>query len=75
MTRNKEKVLTLKSERVGDVSFGDNGTTKVLGKGKMALKGNSKSQNVLYVDDLKHELLSVGQICDADHNISFFSSL
>ena len=57
----------------GDVAFGDNGTTRIIGKGTMALKGNAKAQDVLLVDGLKHDLLSVGQICDANHNITFFS--
>ena len=39
----------------------------------MALKGNVKAQYVLFVDGIKHDLLSVGQICDANHNITFFS--
>ena len=73
MTGNREKFLTLKREKGGDVAFGDDGTTKILGKGTMALKRNAKSQEVLYVDGLKHDLLSVGHICDANHNITFFS--
>ena len=32
MTGNKEKFLTLKREKGGDVAFGDDGTTKILGK-------------------------------------------
>ena len=75
MTSDKEKFLTLKKDRGGDVVFVDNGTTRILGRGTIALKGNAKAQEVLYVDGLKHDLLSVGQICDSNHNITFFSPL
>ena len=54
------------------MAFGDNGTTRILGRGTMALKGNAKAQEVLYVDGLKHDIISVGQICDANHNITFY---
>ena len=44
-----------------------------MGKRTVALKGKAKAQNVLYVQGLKHDLLSVGQICDADHNVVFYA--
>ena len=37
----------------------------------MTLKGNTTTQNVLYVEGLKHGLLSVGQMCDVDYNLTF----
>ena len=41
-------------------SFGDNKYAKIIGKGKVIL-GSQKSiaENVLLVEDLKHDLLSV----------------
>ena len=38
----------------------------------MALKGGDKAQNVLYVKGLKHDLFSVGQMCDADYNLTIY---
>ena len=43
-----------------------------MGKGTVALKGKGKAQNVLYVQGLKHDMLSVGQICDVDNNVVFY---
>ena len=43
MRGNKDKFLTLKRNNGGEVSFGDNGTTKILGRGTIPLKGNSKA--------------------------------
>ena len=57
----------------GDVSFGDDGTARIIGKGTVSLKGRAKAQNVLYVQGLKHDLLSVEQICDSDYNIVFYA--
>ena len=55
------------------MSFGDDGATRIIDKGTVALKGRVKAQNVLYVQGLKHDLLSVGQICDSDYNIVFYA--
>jgi hypothetical protein len=50
----------LKREKGGSVSFGDNKSSKIIAKGKVFL-GSQKdtTKNVLLVEYLKHELLSV----------------
>lgn len=55
------------------VKFGDNSTVSVLGKGTVTFqtKGNSHSvSNVLFVPDLKSNLLSVGQLQEKGYEIS-----
>lgn len=69
MIGDKNKFIKLKKEKNGDVSFGNYGIDKIVGKGTSSLKGNEKAQNVLYVHRIKHDLLSVGQMCDVDYNI------
>jgi hypothetical protein len=51
---------SLKKEKGSNVTFGDNVSTKIVGKGTTNL-GNEKdkARNVLLVEDLKHNLLSV----------------
>ena len=73
MTSDKEKFITLKKER-GDVSLRDDGTAKIMGKRTVTLKGKAKARNVLNVEGLKHNLLSVGQMCDANLNITFHAN-
>jgi hypothetical protein len=34
---------------------------------------NKKAQNVLLVEDMKHNLLSVSQMCDQGHKVTFDS--
>jgi hypothetical protein len=77
MKRDKSNFEFLTEEKGGNVTFGNNAPTKIRGKGTVALdedkKGNTKAQNVLYLDGLKHNLLSVSQMCDQGKNGIFHS--
>ena len=46
-----------------------------MGKGIVTFKGNETAQNVLYVEQLKHDLLSFRQMCDDDYNVTFYSKV
>jgi hypothetical protein len=47
------------------VTFGDNGRSKIVGKGILNLDNKKiKIKKVLCVEYLKHNLLSVSQMCD-----------
>ena len=50
----------------GCVTFGDGVKSKIIGKGTISTPGIPKLENVMYVENLKSNLLSVGQICDSD---------
>jgi hypothetical protein len=71
MTGNKNKFLDLKKQK-GKVTFGDNASSNILGKGTVSL-GRDKARNVLLVDKLKPILLSVSQTCDQGHFCIFES--
>jgi hypothetical protein len=60
MIGDRNKFLKLKREKGGSVSYGDNKSAKIIGKGKVSL-GSQKAttENVLLVEYLKHDLLSV----------------
>jgi hypothetical protein len=74
MTGNKSKFLTLSENKSGNVTFGNNAPGKVKGKGMVSLcNGKGKAQDVLFVDGLKHNLLSFSQVCDKGCEV-FFSS-
>jgi hypothetical protein len=74
MTGDKDMFLTLKKERDGSVSFGNDDSTKIIGRGTIRLGNkNSKAENVLLVEDMKHNLLSVSQMCDQGHTLLFDS--
>eukprot|EP00253_Pinus_taeda_P032899 PITA_32899 len=65
MTGDKEKLESYTAlEKGKKVSFGNDTPAAIKGKGIAQLKEKVKAGNVLYVDGLKHNLLSVSQMCD-----------
>eukprot|EP00253_Pinus_taeda_P009419 PITA_09419 len=65
MTGDKEKLHSYSAlEKEKKVSFGNDNPTFIKGKGSVRLKEKVKDGNVMYVDGLKHNLLSVSQMCD-----------
>ena len=65
MTVDQTKFFTLKEEKGGRVTFGDNGSARILGKCTISLdNGKTKTKNAMYVERLKHNNLSVIQMCD-----------
>ena len=48
----------------GSITFGDNGKGKVKGLGKIAISNDMSIFNVLLVESLNFNLLSVAQLCD-----------
>ena len=71
MTEDKSLFKSLK-EKVGDyVTFGDGSHVQVLGKGTVKILGLPILKNVLYIKELKANILSITQICDEDFLIQF----
>jgi hypothetical protein len=74
MTDDRDKFLTLRKERDGSLSFRNDDSTKIIGKGTIRIGNkNEKAENVLLVEDMKHNLLSVSQMCDQGHKVTFDS--
>jgi hypothetical protein len=74
MTNDRDKFLTLIKERYGSVSFGNDDSTKIIGKGTVRIGNkNTKAENVLLVEDMKHNILSVSKMCDQGHKVTFDS--
>ena len=74
MTRDQNKLISLKKRKSGSVAFGNDSTIKIPGKGVVNL-GNTKlkAKGVLLIKDLKHNFLSVGKMCDQGYNLRFNS--
>ncbi|GAV64650.1 hypothetical protein CFOL_v3_08168 [Cephalotus follicularis] len=70
MTSDKSLFVKFESKEGGDVTFGDNSKGKIKGLGSI---GNNKTSihNVLLVDGLKHNLLSINQLRDKDCRVTF----
>ena len=73
MTRGKSKFSHLVPKDQGFVTFGDNNKGRILGVGNIGTPPNPCIKNVLYVEGIKHNLLSISQLCDKDNKICFDS--
>ena len=70
-----ERNLSLKEKKDGTVSFGNDGSSDVIGSGTVTLGSkDSLANNFLLVENMNHNLLSVGQLCDQGHTILFNST-
>ena len=66
---NKFSNLALKAK--GYVTYGDNNKGRILGICKVGAWPFTSIEDVLYVEGLKHNLLSISQLCDKDFKIKF----
>ena len=66
MTRNQSLFKVFESKKCGNVTFGDRSKSQIKGKGTISLPGLPDIANMLYVEGLKVNLLSISQICDQD---------
>ena len=71
MSGDKNKFSNLRKQK-GKVTFGDNASGNIIGKGTMNI-GKDNSKNVLLVENMKPSLLSVSQTCDQGHICIFYS--
>ncbi|KAI3772163.1 hypothetical protein L6452_03343 [Arctium lappa] len=70
MTRNKELLSSFKAKSGGAVTFGDNVQGQIKGYGELS-RGNVLVSKVAYVDGLKHNLISISQLCDHGFDVKF----
>ena len=70
MTGRKSLLSDYKEEEGPSVTFGGNGKGYTRGYGSIS-NGAIKFERVAYVEGLKHNLLSVSQICDKDYKVLF----
>ena len=75
MTGDKSKFITLDKNKIGTVKFGNDKSANIIGKGVVNLgTKKGKVENVLLIEDMTHNLLSVSQICDHGHICIFDST-
>jgi len=71
MTEGPNLFATLSSYKGGMVTFEDDGKGKIIGTGTIGKKHFPTLENVLLVDGLKTNLISVNQLCDKGMNVIF----
>ena len=63
MTRDINKFVSLKEKKDGTVSFGNDGSSNVIGSSTVSLRRKDVlAKNVLLVENMNHNLLSVGHV-------------
>ncbi|KAJ9553231.1 hypothetical protein OSB04_017276 [Centaurea solstitialis] len=70
MTGSKSVLSNYREERGPDVTFGGNGKGQTRGYGTLT-NGVTTFKRVAYVEGLMHNLLSISQLCDKNHKVSF----
>ena len=74
MTGDKGKFTLLTLKKGGRVIFGDNSKGNIIGVGTICMAQNLFIKHVLLVDGLKHNLLSISQLCDKNYEVIFDGS-
>jgi hypothetical protein len=73
MIGDQDKFICVK-RKGGNVAFGDDSSAKIIGKCVVELgRKNVKEKNVLLVEYLKHNLVSVSKMCDQGYTLTFVS--
>ena len=73
MTGDPNKFIRLRKYNKGKVTFGDNMPSKIIGKGIPTINNKINAENVLLVEDLKPNILSVSKTCDQGNIYTFDS--
>ncbi|XP_071722916.1 uncharacterized protein [Rutidosis leptorrhynchoides] len=71
MTGDKNILKDITYQCQGKVTYGDGNANPIIGEGSLPVSSSSKIKNVLLVKGLKHNLISIGQMCDEDCEINF----
>ena len=75
MVGDINQFFTLKSKEEGFVTFGDNKKSKIISIDNIKIIPSIFIENVLLVDKLKHNLLSISQLCDVGFDVNFKTSM
>jgi len=74
MTGEKSNFLSLAATQGGSVAFGNGKSGTIVGIAKIGESLSYSIKGVYLVDGLKHNLLSVSQLCDKDNLVVFTSN-
>ena len=73
MTDDESQFITLEAKNGGMVTFEDNGKEKIIDIGNIGITPSICIENILLVDGLKHNLLSISQLYDKGYKVVFES--
>jgi len=74
MIGRKQIFVELDEGKEGTVTFGNDQSARIVGRGTICLNNRKiMAKNVLLVEEMEHNLLSVSQTCDKGNLIIFYS--
>ena len=71
VTGDRSLFKVFEAKKDSNVTFSNGSKSQIKGKGTVSLPGLPNIANVLYVEGLKVNLLSISQICDQDFMVLF----
>ena len=71
MSGEEQLFNNVTKQDLDSVTFGDNSKARAIGIGSISFTGTTQVEQVLLLDGLKHNLLSISQLCD-ERNIVIF---
>ena len=75
MTGDKDQFVTLEIKEGGVITFRDNGNKKIIRLDKIQITPSIFIKNILYIKGLRHNLISISELCDIGYKVSFESLL
>ena len=75
MTGEKSMLQSLSPISSGVIIFRGNKKGLITGVGKVCISPYPLKDNVLLVKGLKHNLLSISQLCDSGYNVTFYKDI
>ena len=70
MTRDQDLFNNIIFKEGGNVFYGDNSQCNIIGMGSISFE-HLVLDNVFLVDGLKHNLISISQLCDINYEVHF----
>ena len=71
MSGEEQLFNNVTKQDLGSVTFGNNSKARAVGIGSVGFVGTTQVEQVLLVDGLKHNLLSISQLCDDGNIVTF----
>ncbi|XP_073277698.1 uncharacterized protein [Primulina huaijiensis] len=71
MTGSREYLIDYVDQKCGRVTYGGGAKGKIVGKGTLNVEGLPKLHNVLHVEGLNSNLISISQLCDDNLHVKF----
>ena len=71
MSGEEQLFNNVTKQDLGSVTFGDNSKARDIGISSVSFAGSTQVEEVLLVERLKHNLLSISQLCDEENVVIF----